>query len=196
MMTITTTAFHFKSRNTDSKEESGDQVQQKSFELLLRTRISQYSSEKDLSNPNSPQSQALEWILSREYSGRMHAQFEDLDDAAFKELYSLAVLYYSTNGENWAIKEGYSMASHRHCYWNKDLIGCNTDTNILDGYGKDDDGRDSNAKNSYAIEGYAKDGVPRDGTSKAIVVTRIHLGKHDGLPLLNYIPKAKLTFSI
>ena len=129
-ITITTTAFHFKSRNSASTGHSDCQTRDEYFESLLRTRISQYSSENDLSNPNSPQGQALEWISRESFTYRMRALLEDADDTMLKELYALVVLYYSTDGENWAINKGY-MGEKGPCRWNEDLIGCNADTYVV-----------------------------------------------------------------
>jgi hypothetical protein len=90
------------------------------------------SSEEDMADPLSPQNQALRWITTED---PMQLNPED-NSAAFVQRYTMATLYYSTNGDSWAQCHKDDVQSHcmdgRQSVWLSDTpecewagIGCN-----------------------------------------------------------------------
>ena len=87
------------------------------------------SSTDSLDDPNSPQSQALNWMTTPqsddEGGGSNGASIVTSPDAKSVEWriiqrYALAVLYYSTNGNEWKNQYGYLDVNKHECDWGGD----------------------------------------------------------------------------
>jgi hypothetical protein len=87
------------------------------------------SSTDSLEDPNSPQSQALDWMTTPqsddEGGGSNGASIVTGPDAKSVEWriiqrYALAVLYYSTNGNEWKNQYGYLDVNKHECDWGGD----------------------------------------------------------------------------
>ena len=69
--------------------------------------------------PSSPQSKALDWILSDPFVANLTLGVDD-NDARIIQRYSLAVFYYSTNGDEWANTDKFGwLDSSSECTWNR-----------------------------------------------------------------------------
>jgi len=69
---------------------------------------------------SSPQAKALEWILSDPFVANLTPGVDD-NDARIIQRYSLAVFYYSTNGDEWTDKFGW-LDSSSECTWNNGVV--------------------------------------------------------------------------
>jgi len=96
--------------------------------VALKMEALQLSSEKDLLNKDSAQSKAIEWIILNDDF------FLCPNDPSFAQRYFLALLYFSTNGNDWnscAAHENSSCSGNRflsstsECSW----TGCECDRN-------------------------------------------------------------------
>ncbi|KAL7494373.1 hypothetical protein ACHAWT_003998 [Skeletonema menzelii] len=77
--------------------------------------------------PSSPQAKALDWILSDPFVANLTLGVDD-NDARIIQRYSLAVFYYSTNGDEWAKTDKFGwLESSSECTWNRVM---RTDPNI------------------------------------------------------------------
>jgi hypothetical protein len=79
-----------------------------------------YSTDLAESDADSPQAKALAWLEN-------DPQYNDYELHRLNQRYSLAVLYYSTNGESWNNTDGW-LSDDNECTWYQ-----------YDGYGPEDD---------------------------------------------------------
>jgi hypothetical protein len=130
------------------------------------------------SNASSPQAQAYDWLLQDALLQELHVQqLEDVFVARVLQRYALATFYYSTNGDDWVVAEGWLSASHE-CDWYSIVpeLACKTD-----------------GENYFAIE------IPVNGVTGSIpedVFLLRHLGTCDivcGLLVLSCLKMSKLT---
>ena len=90
----------------------------------IQELVSSLSSQEDLQDPSSPQSKALAWMLGPDKLNFSTFPQDGFDwDSRVKERYALAVLYYSTNGENWTRGESY-LTTSPICGWDTSFIKC------------------------------------------------------------------------
>jgi hypothetical protein len=88
----------------------------------LQELVSTLSSQEDLQDPSSPQSRAVAWMVGQ--PDLNFIQVEGFDrDSRVKERYAMAVLYYSTNGENWTRGEPY-LTKGPICAWDTSIVEC------------------------------------------------------------------------
>ncbi len=86
--------------NTESHEEQDEVANRRHIQEL----ISPLSSQEDLQDPTSPQSKAFNWLVNPETNINFytHTHQDGFNwDSRIIERYVMAVLYYSTNGDNW-----------------------------------------------------------------------------------------------
>jgi hypothetical protein len=82
-------------------QEEQDEIANRNY---IQELISPLSSQEDLQDPTSPQSQAFNWLVNPETNINFytHSHQDGFNwDSRIIERYVMAVLYYSTNGDNW-----------------------------------------------------------------------------------------------
>ena len=125
---IIPTALHLNTKNqvSEAGAEAGmlERKPQKKPESFWRETCSVYSNMEGFNNTSSPQSQAVEWILS-DTNAIMRGEPKQADflkdndrPGLLRERYVLAVLYYSLGGEDWARQEEFMSWDHQ-CNWNR-----------------------------------------------------------------------------
>uniref|UniRef100_A0A7S2N1H5 L domain-like protein n=2 Tax=Helicotheca tamesis TaxID=374047 RepID=A0A7S2N1H5_9STRA len=108
-----------------SQDKPNDPIQDGRFDDIL-PMIAQLSGYDILEDKESPQYKALDWIANKD-----RANITIWDKVRIVQRYVLAVIYYSTGGEEWTDK--YSFLTDRHeCEWSDDsgtlgVDGCNDD---------------------------------------------------------------------
>lgn len=84
-----------------SQEEQDEIIANRNY---IQELISPLSNQEDLQDPTSPQSKAFNWLINPEtninFYTRTHQDGFDWDSRII-ERYVMAVLYYSTDGDNW-----------------------------------------------------------------------------------------------
>lgn len=73
--------------------------------ILLRAS---FSSASALADPSSPQSEAFAWIYNQRH--------KVLSDRILVQRWILASFYFGTNGDNWAVRDGW-LTSQNECSW-------------------------------------------------------------------------------
>lgn len=74
------------------------------------------ATEAQLNDPNSPQAKATKWITDLDEYRIEIPDSSQGTDSRFTERWSLAVLYYETDGDNWKFKLNFLDAID-HCEW-------------------------------------------------------------------------------
>ena len=69
-----------------------------------------------LDDPASPQSKALNWLLTED-AAYINAEFGPGDEDFLLQRYAVATLFYSTGGENWANDLRFMTPGVRECAW-------------------------------------------------------------------------------
>ena len=99
--TTTTTDGTSSSTTTLLSQEEQDEVANRNH---IQELISPLSNQEDLQDPTSPQSKAFNWLVNPETNINFytHSHQDGFNwDSRIIERYVMAVLYYSTNGDNW-----------------------------------------------------------------------------------------------
>jgi len=86
------------------------------YDFLIASDVSKTD---DLAKTGSPQNRAAHWIANYDVE-RVDIPFRDEDPRRFIQRYSLAVLYYALDGEQWATQLNF-LASDHECSWNEEI---------------------------------------------------------------------------
>ncbi|KAL3915551.1 MAG: hypothetical protein SGILL_005597 [Bacillariaceae sp.] len=78
-------------------------------ETFIASSLASVGGAGALQDPNSPQSMALDWLLENEL-------LEDYEDDRLLQRYTMAVLFYSSNGEAWSSNDGW-LTDQDECTW-------------------------------------------------------------------------------
>jgi hypothetical protein len=95
--------------------------------LIMRKRILAVSDTESFSDPQSPQTRALDWLANRD-GLKLEVNAPNLI-----QRYTLAVLFYSTGGENWRRDLNWLSDEHE-CQWNAEggIRSCTQDNEVKD----------------------------------------------------------------
>lgn len=94
-----------------SQEEVGARTEQ------LQSILTRLSNETQLEDVSSPQYAALTWMASQDVLTPLGDSMTPREEEILLQRYSLAVLFYSTAGEDWFSAEGWLNGESKECAW-------------------------------------------------------------------------------